>query len=301
MDKLNQVDQTQLAPFKYFSTLTYPDQFPRDRKLWVSHRRAFEKRVRRRWSIQAMVWKLEPQKRLAPHYHYLIFAHEEIPNDELALMWHEIAGGEDPKHLAWHRGELGNGNKPCTTEIEFFDGVKAYVAKYCSKDIEGDTLPSWWRGGRFWGGMQGLPISIKTVEMTPREAFDVRRLMRRLYESKTGNAYKTRGVQGVKLYCKQETTEKMLTWATQREQERVDLGQHEQAPLHEYRKKAARGMFITGKEYAPPPIDMKQAEQDYRDRLHYYGQKEKLPEDCRTVLEKFGFVGLEERINKTCR
>ena len=291
MDKLNQVDQAKLAPHKYFTTLTYAD-FDHDRRKWNAHRRAFEKRIKRRYDIQAMVWKLEPQKRLAPHFHYLIFAHEEIDNDELAQCWHDIAGQNNPDHLAWHRGDLGNGNKPCTTKIEYFDGVKSYVSKYCSKEIEGDTLPAWWRGGRFWGGMQDLPITIETVEITPREAFDIRRVMRKLYESKTKKIYKTRGIQGVKLYCKPDTTQRLIIWASNREQQRTE----EQPPIEHYRKQAALGIKYTGYGYTTHTPNKHQAEQEYYDRLQYYGRKEIKPEDCRTLLEKYGFTGLEQRM-----
>ena len=40
---------------------------------------------------------------------------------------------------------------------------------------------------------------------------------------------------------------------------------------------------------------MKDAEREYLDRLKRYGREEVTPEDCRTTLEKYGFVGLQER------
>jgi hypothetical protein len=291
MGMLNQVNQDELAECMYFSTLTYPGEFARDRATWRSHIRAFFKRLRRRFDIQAIVWKLEPQRRLAPHYHMMIFSHDEITNEAIAGMWHDIAGGEDPTHLAWHLGELGGKNKPCTSRINFYDGVKSYCSKYCSKEIEGDTLPGWWRGGRFWGVIGELPITLQTVDVSPREAFDMRRWMRRLYKAKTGRKFTTRGVQGITSFCDNGIASRMLTYAAQREQQR----DQDQPSLDHYRIKAARGMRYQVDPFQAKTIDMAQAERDYRDRLYNYGREEVQPEDCRTVLEKYGFVGLEER------
>lgn len=273
-DMLNQCDRTRLSRYWYFCTLTYPAFFPRNRREWRAHYRAFTKRLRRRYNIQAIIWKLEPQKRLAPHYHLLIFSEDEIDNSVVAEMWTDCTGSNDPKHLAWHLGELGNGNTPCLSRVKSWNGVKSYCAKYCEKTIEGGDLPTWWHGGRWWGLEGELPITKKTIQMTPREGFDVHRMMRKLYKAKTGKRFRTEGLRGITLYCEDSTTKRIMEHASKREQERLAAGDWSQPALSHYREKAAQGLrFGSGPDHAAAAALLS----PYREqkRLEYYGVRHK--------------------------
>jgi len=135
----------------YFATLTYPSDYER----WSvaetkQHLRSLCKRLRRRFPDVALIWKLEPQRRGAPHYHLCILGICQ-PSDVgkrqwlgdmrcwLADAWYSIVGSGDIKHL-----------KAGTQ----FDPVKSpkhagfYISKYFGKDEHQLSDP---RPGRFWG------------------------------------------------------------------------------------------------------------------------------------------------------
>lgn len=290
-DMLSKIDHGQLAAFAEFVTLTYPCRYAKDRKAWYADLRAFIKALKRRYNIQVIIWKLEPQMRLAPHYHLLIFSHDEMDNDVVAQLWHDRAGGGDPNHLAWHRGELGDGNKPCMSRMNSFDGVRAYVSKYCGKDVSGGDLPPWWHGGRWWGVLGDLPMAIETVDLTVREAIDLRRMMRSFYKSKVGGGYKDYGMSGIKVYPKQHTIEAMLSHAVETQRDRLDQTQPDLVDLHLL---AARGKTanqgITKGEH-----DQYMAGQREQERLKRYGIEHRTPEDCRSVMDKYGFGQVEKK------
>jgi hypothetical protein len=154
------------AALPLFVTLTYPDKFP-DPKESKEHLQAFFRRIKRAWPGCGLIWKLEPQERSAPHYHLLMWgvdldqAQKKIPS-----MWYEIAGGGDWRHLAWHKGELGHGNKNCVQKVNSFRGVWAYASKYLGKTFEVSGWGDKWTG-RYWGVV--CPINIPFGEMVQRE------------------------------------------------------------------------------------------------------------------------------------
>lgn len=288
LDTLSKVDHDQLAPYAYFATFTWPCTFPKDRRIWAACKRAFLKRLRREYSIQAVVWKLEPQQRLAPHYHLLIFSHDEIDNEWIAHAWHDVVGTEDHNHLLWHLGELADpDNKPCTSRVNSFDGVKHYVSEYCGKKINGGDLPPWWHGGRWWGVEGDLPTNVHSVDITTREALDLRRWMRQWYKSKVGRKFKTAGMGGVKVYTKHHTIERMLAYAAKRERERADKRQPDLVDLHLL---ASRGNKPHTR--SAPTHDERAANE--QSRLERFGIQHKTPEDCRTVMDKYGFSQVEQ-------
>jgi hypothetical protein len=133
------------AALPMFVTLTYPDNFPDPAESKV-HLDIFIKRFRRAFPAGGLVWKLEPQQRGAPHFHCLVWG-----VDLLSLMafvpvaWFEIAGGGDPKHIAWHRGFCGHGNKHCVQQVQTFKGVWYYASKYLGKTL---TCPAGIINGR---------------------------------------------------------------------------------------------------------------------------------------------------------
>src|SRR5690606_1419342 len=53
-------------------TLTYPRHWPTDPRSWKKHLDAWRKRMQRAWGRLPAVWKLEPQRRGAPHFHLLV-------------------------------------------------------------------------------------------------------------------------------------------------------------------------------------------------------------------------------------
>lgn len=133
-----------------FMTLTYPSEFPDCPETWKAHLEAFRTWMVRHHPGASAVWKLEPQKRMAPHFHLLVWGVDFIPADVLAAVWYRIVGSGDPRHLL------------AGTEVRRVyspNGVKAYAAKaYMGKEFDG------FKGvGRFWGVMNKrcLPMGRK--------------------------------------------------------------------------------------------------------------------------------------------
>ncbi|MBE7535456.1 MAG: hypothetical protein HS124_06970 [Anaerolineales bacterium] len=165
-----------------FVTLTYPSVYSDNPKDWKNDLDKYLKRLARKFPNVSGVWKLEPQKRGAPHYHLLIWGADFT---ELLVYtvtaWHEIAGNGDENHRKWHAGWLNN--KPCVSQVEKRQGVFWYASKYMSKPIEG-----WENVGRFWGVFfrDRLPQGeLVTLEVTEEKAMEAIRYMKRFARLKS--------------------------------------------------------------------------------------------------------------------
>lgn len=185
--------------FPVFVTLTYPEIFP-DPKTAKIHLSTLIKRLRRKFGQSCGIYRLEPQKRGAPHFHLLIWGVEYGDlRAWVPLNWFEIAGGGDPKHLLWHLGEAkdkqGRKNQHCVSKITSWRGVMSYASKYMSK-VSDET---WAEPGRFWGvfGSDLLPwAEIETAALTNKDAYNLLRLMRR-YAKMRGRANRS-----LSIFCK---------------------------------------------------------------------------------------------------
>lgn len=125
MDLLSTLDK-QEKPL--FLTLTYPAEWANDSKVWKKDLENFCKRMTRKYSKSSLIWKLEPQKRGAPHYHLMVWG---LTYYQLlcfaSTAWYEVVGSGDEKHLqAGTRVE----------RIRSWRGVRSYAAKYLGKIIE---------------------------------------------------------------------------------------------------------------------------------------------------------------------
>ena len=180
------------------STLTYPGEWQSvapTGKAVKAHLRAFRKRYKRAWGEDlACVWKLEFQRRGAPHIHLL----HAPPHGEdrvtglpfrqwLSRVWTEIVDHQDPEERARH---LLAG-----TGVDFSEGLRAKdprrVAVYFLKhNTAGEddkeyqhVVPEEWAEpgtgpGRFWGHWVLKP-RVATVQVTSDDAVAAARVMRR--------------------------------------------------------------------------------------------------------------------------
>lgn len=179
-------------------TLTWPAVYPGPVEAKVLLQR-LEKRMLRAWSGVALVWKLEPQERGAPHFHLLVFWGRTLSAEEwqvrllwCAQAWFEVAGGGDEHHLRFHLGHYGN--RPCLEAVESWDRVLRYAGKYVGKpvavpeevDRAGGDVESWaWRWpGRWWGCVRAdrLPRKVVTVQVPFVVGSLVKRACRRYLE-----------------------------------------------------------------------------------------------------------------------
>jgi hypothetical protein len=158
------IDQKQVGRV-LFCTLTYPEVYSRNPLDWKSHLDLFWRRLRRRWPGASMFWRLEAQKRGAPHYHLLVFGvGEELTalRRWFSVSWFEVVGSGDMKHLRAGTGvEL----------MRSWNGVTSYAAKYLGK-VEEQELPDYWaKVGRWWGSCnkRALPMRVIEVSLTVEE------------------------------------------------------------------------------------------------------------------------------------
>ncbi len=173
-----------------FVTLTYPREFPTARSS-KRHLDTVLKRFERQWGRRAVIWKIEPQDRGAPHFHLLVLMPSGSSVDAevrwWAESWCEVVGSGDANHLKWHLGELGGENRPCCEVCRDWSSVVSYAGKYLGKLSAQGHGETWDRPGNFWGVRRRelLEISVDQVELTPAEALHVKRVMRRYYEKQS--------------------------------------------------------------------------------------------------------------------
>jgi hypothetical protein len=186
-----------------FVTLTYPANWPPSAPEWKAHLDAFDKRFHRKYPDGHYYWKLEPQKRGAPHFHLLVFGPERIDRKWLKDAWFEIVGSNDVHH--WHFGAYEQ-------KLKSWKQVGAYCSKYCAKTIEDD---SWGEPGRYWGikRRENRKENVQRVPVNEVELFKVRRLFKRLIRAANGYRAPGGAYSGVWVRCSNQTAKKALTWA----------------------------------------------------------------------------------------
>lgn len=161
-----------------FVTLTYPKIYPASAEEWKRNLDNFFRSLRREFPMAWFFWKLEPQKRGAPHFHLLGEVGPEINISTLrkyiAELWFRVCGTGDPKHLR------------AGTQADYIDDsqgkMRAYVCKYVGKADQGIKYEDWEQPGRFWGihGRDNLPpILASILELTTNDFARIKRLVRR--------------------------------------------------------------------------------------------------------------------------
>lgn len=148
-----------------FLTLTYPNTWPNPTDC-KRHLDTFTKRLFRHSPNCSFIWKLEFQKRGAPHFHLLCWGLDRSPGFRhwLSTTWYEVVDSGDIKHL--HAGTQ-------CADVRSWRGVMSYAAKYMGKPVQQDENEDWGRPGRFWGvrGGERLPwSSVLETELTYNEA-----------------------------------------------------------------------------------------------------------------------------------
>jgi hypothetical protein len=145
-------------------TLTYPKEWS---KRWQRDLKSFFQRLERIWPGASLVWRLEFQKRRAPHFHCFLFGlySKRERNDFkewIAEAWADVVDSDEKaKHV-----QAGTSCEDIRTRA----GAMSYAAGgYASKMSQ--TLPGE-HVGRYWGvlGRSRLPLG-KVIEFEiPRQA-----------------------------------------------------------------------------------------------------------------------------------
>lgn len=155
-----------------FITLTYPAAYPGDWQLWKAQLHHMAIKFARRFPRFGAVWKLEPQRRGAPHFHLLVVGVPYVAKGWLSQTWYEVVGSHDLRHLAAGTNvQLARSHR----------GVVSYASKYAAKR---QALPEDWQGGvgRWWGvlGRANLGIVWRWAPLTQPQYFQAVRLVRSL-------------------------------------------------------------------------------------------------------------------------
>lgn len=169
------IDQTKSLPL--FITLTYPATYPTARKS-KEHLKEFIRRLKVFYPKMSGIWKLEAQKRGAPHYHLLVWGVGYIPFQAVGTLWYNVTGRISPEHEQ-------AGTQCCRAGM--FRRVWAYAGKYLAKVEEAPQDATWERPGRFWGvfGREHLPISpAYEFPYSDRVLYTLRRYARRAIGAK---------------------------------------------------------------------------------------------------------------------
>lgn len=169
MRTLGQVDKEEMP---VFVTLTYPGEWDPNYKTWKRDLDRFLKRLVYKFEGVSGVWKLEPQKRGAPHYHLIIWgANYGRLLRFVADAWYQVVGSGDNRHLlAGTRVEM----------VRSWKGVMSYSAKYLGKVVE---MPDGWENvGRYWGVFSRAAIPwavLVSTESSYKKACELMRWLRR--------------------------------------------------------------------------------------------------------------------------
>lgn len=186
--------------FPVMVTLTYPGEWlsvAGTKEQSYQHIRLLQLRWKRRWGKAPVgIWKLEFQRRGAPHYHLLV-PHPHVTGEEfrawLSRTWADIVGHTDPEQRARHLVAGTGVDMREGARMRDVKRVAVYFAGHSLKSKDGKEyqhiVPREWlvngdgeltgRGaGRFWG-VWGLERPYAGVPLTPRDFVTLRRLMRR--------------------------------------------------------------------------------------------------------------------------
>lgn len=126
-------------------TLTYKDIVNNSRE-YHDDLRAFRQVLERMYGKTRVVWKLEFQKRGAPHFHLLLLDIRKVDIPALGSAWCRIAGitGQDG---TWQAFDVKDHDR----DGNDLRNPAAYAAKYVGKEVIPDDYQGFPNPGRFWG------------------------------------------------------------------------------------------------------------------------------------------------------
>jgi hypothetical protein len=149
-------------------TLTYPQKFPTDGRQVHRDLEALLDRLQRRFGKLVLIWKLEFQRRGAPHL--MIFLQRPVST------W--IGDRQSWLDRAWP-GVLRVSEYVRATWIEWDGDPIRYVLKYLRKDYKEyqHVVPEGYLNVGRWWGIRNTRPSWEMLELTPKDFFTIRRLL----------------------------------------------------------------------------------------------------------------------------
>lgn len=197
---LNSIDRDRMQE-ALFVTLTYPREWPRDWEVWKRDLDVFLKRLQRQAPTSTTIWRLEYQRRGAPHFHLLILGLAYIGHDWIANNWWETCGQLSPDHL-----RAGTNIKKCTNWRTILSYLGKYIAKRESEKVR--------HHGRVWGvrGRANLPANLVSAPLEPKQFYTARRYLKRIYAEKTGRDpwFADLRTRGITVFCEPLTAQAII-------------------------------------------------------------------------------------------
>jgi len=175
------IDYSKL-PAPAFVTLTYPGEYSQDPRAWKKDLKTFNDRQRKRHPGYTFIWRLEPQKRGAPHFSGFMWGIPGLGTEKgrkgISRDWYEVVGSQDERHLR-------AGTQVIILDEENRRKKIYYLAKYMSKSEKGTKQEKFdYPVGRYWGieGRKNLPIQKETIEQEEQTWTRIRRVIRKKLE-----------------------------------------------------------------------------------------------------------------------
>jgi len=163
-----------------FVTLTYHNNYPEEPSEYKTHLHRFLDDVKRVYPEILYIWKLEFQKRGAPHFHIMFFfpKHSENEFDSyfnliINKIWSKYRGCQCI-HCAAHSVLI--------EPILSYKKTCRYVSKYIAKE---DAPPPLDYPGRYYGRSSNFPLQpLSTIRITTQEYFRVKTVVKRILKSR---------------------------------------------------------------------------------------------------------------------
>jgi hypothetical protein len=171
LQKFNMLDTDHCTPHPKFITLTYPRELVPSWEVAKEQLNTFLWYLEKSFGRHGLMWRMEQQADSTLHFHILFWYKPFVS-------WRWVAN-------AWD-GLIVNHVLPEQSASTNIQGIRNhrqaayYVSKYIAKatsEAEGDTGHGRHWGTRNWGLM---PVTVRVVALALKEAYQVRRWMRRL-------------------------------------------------------------------------------------------------------------------------
>lgn len=184
--------------------LTYPSEFVGD---WTRWKKDLDNWRRSMWDtfgavLIGGVWRLEAQRRGAPHYHILLWSRFDLESkrtilslrEVVAEKWFRIVGSGDEKHL-----RAGTRVKACDDKRGGLEAAMRYLTKYVGKDATHPDSQVFNRSvGRYWGVWQkkALIVDPEVYQVGEKAYCQIRRTLSNIREKKIKSFRKRSGRSG---------------------------------------------------------------------------------------------------------
>lgn len=192
--RLATLDWDQMRGIPEMVTLTYPGEYPTSGRVVKRHMECFRQAWFRKWgAVPVGVWKLEFQRRGAPHLHFYV-GRPVGPVAEfrgwLSSTWYAIVASGDLRHLV-----AGTGlDRQFVSRAKSVRSIAWYFAKHnakSAKHFQNEVPDGFEDVGRFWGVWM-MPARVETVQLAPADFLKARRVLLGLRRSGMRRAARVR-------------------------------------------------------------------------------------------------------------